>query len=351
MFSQKLYPLIALIFAITVITACGTQEEPEVNLPDAGEITIYTSLNEEQTDIYLAAFQKEYPNINVNLVSDSTGIIISRLLSEREDPQADVVWALVLTGVSLLEWYELLEPYEPADMDRIAPQFIDTSNPPYWVGTDALMSTICVNPEEAEKLGLPIPESWEDMLNPDYQGHVVMPNPNSSGTGFMAVSALVTLYGEAGAWEYMDKLHQNIDYYTSSGSKPCRLVGAGEKPFGISYGYEGATQRASGNSVEMIFPVEGTGWDIKANALVKKDDTKLAAQTFLDWAVGDTAMHLYAQDRGLTSAKTDQPPPDGFPEDPASHLIDTDHPWMAANRGRLVSEWSERYSDKLEPSN
>ena len=35
----------------------------------------------------------------------------------------------------------------------------------------------------------------------------------------------------------MDGLHENIAWYTHSGSKPCRQAGAGETPIGVSFAY------------------------------------------------------------------------------------------------------------------
>ena len=72
-----------------------------------------------------------------------------------------------------------------------------------------------------------MPESWNDLTKPVYQGHVVMPNPNSSGTGFLDVSSWLQLWGEEGGWQFMDALHENIAWYTHSGSKPCKQAAAG----------------------------------------------------------------------------------------------------------------------------
>ena len=41
----------------------------------------------------------------------------------------------------------------------------------------------CVNNEVLKAKNLPMPTSWEDLLDPVYEGEIVMPNPASSGTG------------------------------------------------------------------------------------------------------------------------------------------------------------------------
>ena len=85
-------------------------------------------------------------------------------------------------------------------------------------------------------------------------------------------------------------------------------------------------------------------------ALVSKDSIKPAAETFLNWAISDGAMKLYAQERPITAVETDLPIPEGFPADPVAQLLDKDFPWIAANRERILKEWRNRYSDKVEPT-
>ena len=53
---------------------------------------------------------------------------------------------------------------------------------------DVWAATICFNTVEAEKQGLTKPVSWQDLTKPEYKGKIVMPNPASSGTGFLDVS-------------------------------------------------------------------------------------------------------------------------------------------------------------------
>ena len=78
---------------------------------------------------------------------------------------------------------ERLETYKPAGADALKPVFRDSSDPYTWTGMDAWVAAICFNTVEAGKLNIPAPTSWADLTDPVYKGHVVMPNPASSGTG------------------------------------------------------------------------------------------------------------------------------------------------------------------------
>ncbi|MCC2112328.1 MAG: extracellular solute-binding protein, partial [Hyphomicrobiales bacterium] len=210
----------------------------------AESLTVYTAVEAEDLAKYAAAFNKHHPDIEIKWVRDSTGIVTAKLLAEKDNPQADVVWGLAATSLLLLKSEGMLEPYAPKGVEALDKKFVDKGNPPAWVGMDAWVAAVCVNIPEAEAAKLPMPTSWKDLTNPVYKGHVIMPNPNSSGTGFLDVSSWLQMFGEAEGWAFMDALHENIARYTHSGSKPCKLAAAGEIPIGISFAFRGAKSKA-----------------------------------------------------------------------------------------------------------
>lgn len=201
-----------------------------------------------------------------------------------------------------------------------------------------------------DKRKLPIPESYADLIKPDYKGLITMPNPSSSGTGFLTVSGLVQLEGKDKAWDYMNKLHDNVAMYVHSGSKPAKLAGTGEYPIGISFGYRGLQEKKNGSPVEVVFPKEGSGWDVEANALIKKKTIKQVSQQFLDWAITDEAMKEYNKNYAILAIKTDNSKlPEGYKVDPMKQLIKNDLNEIAKNRASILAEWDQRYNTKSEP--
>lgn len=312
-------------------------------------ITVYTALENEQIDQYLKSFEFVYPDIDVNIVRDSTGVITAKLVAEGENTPADLVWGTAASSLLVLEQNNMLEPYAPKGVENVLEQFKDSAEPPSWVGIDAWELAIIVNTVEAEALGLPEVTSYEDLLKPEFKGQIVMSNPNSSGTGFLAVSGLIQLMGEDAAFEYLDKLHENIAMYTHSGSAPAKKAGAGEFAVGISYGYAGVSQMKKGYPVDIIFPAEGSGWDVEANALIKKDNVKDEAKLFLDWAISEDAMADLKDDYAITSVKIDTEIPEGYSKDPLTQLIpNNDLKWAAENRDRILQEWMNKYDGKTE---
>ncbi len=66
---------------------------------------------------------------------------------------------------------------------------------------------IVYNRELVARKNLPIPRTWEDLLNPAYKGEVQMPNPNSSGTAYTIIAGLIQIWNEDKAFDYLKKLH------------------------------------------------------------------------------------------------------------------------------------------------
>ncbi|GED54655.1 putative 2-aminoethylphosphonate ABC transporter substrate-binding protein [Brevibacillus borstelensis] len=341
------------VLLLSVLAGCGQSSSPAAGgKGGSSELTVYTALEDDQLKAYVDAFKKAHPEIKLNIVRDSTGVIVAKLIAEKDNPQADVVWGTAATELLGAEFQGVLEPYSPKGIERILPEFRDSKEPAHWGGIDAFETAFVVNTKELEKHNLPIPKTYRDLIKPEYKGMIVMPNPSSSGTGFFTVSAWIQLWGEEEAWKYMDKLHENIALYTHSGSKPAKMAAAGEYPIGISFGYRGITEKKKGAPLEVVFPEEGAGWDVEANALVKKKQIKPEAKLFLDWAITDEAMKEYNKNFAIiTLSSAGGTIPEGYTKDPKSQLIQNDLSKVAKERPKILAEWDKRFSTKSEPKN
>lgn len=316
------------------------------------QLTVYTALETDQIKAYQKAFNKVHPEISLRIVRDSTGVIVAKLLAEKNNPKADVVWGVAITGLGVLKQQGMLEPYAPANLANIKAAYRDASNPPYWWGLDVTGAVLCFNTAEVAKRNIPKPESWQDLLKPVYQGQVVMPDPTSSGTGYFDVVSWLQMWGDdqakGGGWQFMDGLHKNIAQYTHSGSKPCNMAATGEYVIGISFEYRGHTNKAKGAPIDLIFPKEGLGWDVEAFAIHKGTKNLAAAKTLADWASSTEAMKLYGKSFAITGQPKVAPKLANIPDDYETRLIKMDFDYSAAERDTISTEWSKRYANKSE---
>jgi iron(III) transport system substrate-binding protein len=306
-------------------------------------VVVYTAIENEQIADYKKAIDKALPDIELKILRLSTGDISARFMAEKDNMQAEVIWGVGATNMLIFKNAGLLEPYAPKGLERVQPLFRDKANPPAWVGIDIYMSAFCFNTDVAKRHKLPRPASWADLTRPVYKGHVVMPNPASSGTGYLSVASILQRLGEGEGWKYLDALHKNIAEYTKSGSKPCKDAAAGERGIGVSFEYVALEMKRKGSPVEMVLPKEGSGYEMEANALTKKGARSAAAKRFLDWAISNEAMGLYAKYFAAVGV-SGFPVPEGLPKDISKVVFPNDFDWSAKNRDRILAEWQKRYA-------
>jgi iron(III) transport system substrate-binding protein len=334
---------------LQLLALCALALSTSLALAQRTPILVYTALETDQLKSYKDTFEKSVKDVEIRWVRDSTGVITAKLLAEKNNPQADAVFALAATSLLVLEQEGMLTPYAPKGVEALNPRFVDTKKPPMWVGMDVWGATICFNTVEAKKRNLPKPESWKDLLKPVYKGQITMPHPASSGTGFLDVTAWLQLFGEAEGWKYMDALHENIAQYVHSGSKPCRQAGAGEFVMGISFEYRANATKASGAPIDLIFPKEGVGWDMEASAIMKASKKQEAARKLMDWGVTREANELYAKGYAIVAMPGVAKPLPNVPSNYEQMLVKNDFGWAAKNRDRILAEWEKRYNAKAEP--
>lgn len=317
---------------------------------DEKTLNIYTALEDEQVTEYLASFRKAHPDVKVNVTRESTGVITAKLLAEKDNPQADVVWGLSATSLLVLDNDHMLAPYAPKGVDRILKNFKDTtSDTPKWVGIDAWETAFLVNKEVLASHGVKdVPQSYEDLIKPEYKGLIVMSDPASSGTGLLTVNGILSLYGEKKGWDYLKKLDQNVAVYLHSGSAPAKQTAAGEYGIGVSFGYRCIKSAADlGEHGVVVFPKEGSGYDIEANALIaRKGGEKQIAKTFLDWAIADEQMANYAKNYPIVATGVGDKLPAGYKSNPVDQLLKIDFNWCATNREAILKHWTELFASK-----
>ena len=331
---------------MTVCTAIFMLAASQSSLAQT-ELTVYTAVEAEDLARYAETFNQDHPDIKIKWVRDSTGIVTAKLLAEKNNPQADVIWGLAATSLLLMKSEGMLEPYKPKGVEKLDKKFVDSGAVPSWVGMDAWVASVCYNTVEAAKHNLEPPATWRDLLKPMYEGHLIMPNPNSSGTGFLDVSSWLQMFGkQQGGWDFMDRLHKNIARYTHSGSKPCKLAAAGEIPIGISFAFRGAKSKAQGAPLDIIVPAEGVGWDMEATAIVAGTDNLEAAQTLVDWSITRKANEMYNTGYAVVAMPGVAKPVEHFPPNLLEKMIDNDFEWAANNRKAILAEWLKRYDSK-----
>lgn len=319
----------------------SSAEPGEVTKSESGSLVIYTALEDDQIEPYLTSFREQYPDIELEVSRISTSTLISKVIAEKDNPVADVLWGVAASSLLSLDEYDgVIQPYTPEGADRILPQFKDTEEELRWCGIDAYEGAMLVNTKLCEELNLDVPESWEDLLDPQYEGHIVMPDPAASGTGLLIVNGWLQMFDDG--WDYIEQLNKNMAEYTDSGSKPAKMAAAGEAVIGLSFGYRCILlQEENPDETVVVFPSEGSGWDVEANCLLAKKEMNPCAYTFMDWAISDEAMAAYAKEMPIVAIGTNGEVPEGYNQDPSLNLYaDLDLYAAAADRQDILDKFT-----------
>lgn len=334
---KKIFKLFLSLVIGVLFISCGKDEPKKV-------LNVYTGLEEEYLVNYIEEFKKDFPDVELNIVRDSQGAIAAKVLAEKGNPQVDALWGMA--GVNLIELDQagMLNEIDFIDLSKFKEKFIDIKNKnPHWIGMDAWTSAIVDNKIELAKKDSEGPKSYADLLLPLYKQEIIMPNPASSGTGFLTILGWISIFGEEKAWEYMDKLNENIKMYVHSGSAPIRMTMQGETLSGITMDSESLRIGRNNNTIQTVFPSEGYGWDMEGVALIKKEAIKPEAKEFIKWALSKKMMEMYSNNIGILSLKGVQTKLEGYPADFEEKLAKIDFYWAAENRSRIIKEWERRY--------
>lgn len=308
-------------------------------------LVVYTAMESDQIGPYKQAIEAAVPEVDVQWVRDSTGVITARLLAEKANPKADLVVGLAVSSLlAINNAAALLEPYKAAGSEQLKPLFQSKDN--LFVGMDAFLGVVCFNTVEGGKVGVAPPKSNQDLLNPALKGRIVMPHPASSGTGYLIIAAWLQTMGEVKGWAFMDALHENIAVYLHSGSAPCVQAARGEYTIGLGFDMRATKEKTNGAPLEIILPMEGAGWDMEASAIVKGTPKLPLARKVMDWIASKQASELYGRYYALVAHPGVNAAPVNYPPNAEAGMAKIDLNKMAADRDAILKTWSARYEGK-----
>ncbi len=311
-------------------------------------LVVYSAVEPDEAKPWRDAFERENPDIKLELIRSSSGSMEARILAEKDNPRHDVIWRLANTSLIDFARLGLLEAYTPKGIERIDPRFREKGPETHWVGHSAYTSALCFNTIEAAKYHIPKPEKYEDLLNPAFVDQISAPNPSASGTGFINIMAWDKLWGEDKAFEFMDSLNKNVKFYLDSGSAPCQKAASGEVVAALSWDMRAVDLKTKGAPIDVIFFKEGFGWDLQGSA-IRKGTTKLdAAKRFMDWVISDSAMQLYSQKYHVLAIPSFERDSPDYPKQFSKMTVDYDFEYNAENRQRILKKWLDRYGNKVE---
>ncbi len=322
--------LFVMVFAVSLFAASSGKEK------EGGTIKYYTDNDESELDVFAEAISKG-TGLKLEPLRMSSGEAWARVEAEAPNIGADLHFGWPLSFALMAKEKGLLMKYKSPAWEKIPAQYKDPDG--YWYGWSYWFACIAVNTKLLKEKGYEEPKSWMDLLDPKWKGEIVMPNPGTSGTAFLAVSTIMQLYGEEKGWDYLAKLHKNVAQYTKSGSAPGQLVAQGEYMIGITWDQAVEKRKNEGYPVKMIIPKEGTGYVLDIACIYKSTKNPEGAKKFIDYIGTKNFQEVVAKYR----SKVTYPGVEALVKFNPK-LMNYDAKWAAENRKRIMEEWKKRFA-------
>ena len=103
-----------LFFIVGIMAMCLA-----VTASAAEKVTVYTSLETDETVKYLEAARRDMPDLEINIIRLSTGELGARMIAEKNNPQADLIWGWAVTNMEEFIPLGMIEPYKPKGVEKL----------------------------------------------------------------------------------------------------------------------------------------------------------------------------------------------------------------------------------------
>jgi thiamine transport system substrate-binding protein len=240
--NTKKYCAAVIGLGMLTLSACGSSGGGSST--DSKTVTLVSHDSWAVSKSVLADFEKQ-SGYKVHVLKEGdAGQAVNKAILTKDNPQGDVFFGVDNTLLSRALDNGLFQSYEAKGSDRIKPQYRVDQDKHRVTPIDS--GDICVNYDKAYfgKHRLTPPQSFDDLVKPEYKNLLVTENAatSSPGLGFLLGSA--AKYGDDGWQGYWKKLKANgvkvvdgweqaynEEFSGSAGGKKAK----GDRPLVVSY--------------------------------------------------------------------------------------------------------------------
>jgi len=290
-------------------------------------MTVYYSWADRVASSILDDFERR-SGIRLERMRRSARAIVKILELEKDRPVASVLIGGPVTSYVMGADAGVFEAYTPPSAADYPPDRRDPQG--RWHAIEGGVIGFGTDPGS----GLEPPRTWKGLLDPRYRGKVIYGDPTTSGTGYTILIALIGLYGEEGAYEYLQRLDENVAYYPEGGAMAADLARLGVGGVAIAFVHDlvSVTPRVPDKHLTVTVPEEGTGWELGGCALIAGAPHPELAKKLIDFLLGAEAQELPWRKAGVPFYPV-HPEATGSPDVPAMESFSlVEHDWSKAGR-------------------
>lgn len=314
-------------------------------------LLVYSPHGRDLLTLFEETFEAAHPEVDVRWLDMGSQEVYDRIRSESANPQADVWFGGPAAILSRAAEEGLLEPYRPAWADAVPTSSQDPEN--RYFGVYRTPPVIVYNSDVVAESDAP--QDWSELLEPAWQGKVLIRDPLASGTmrtifGYIVADAVRETGSTEAGFDWLRRLDTQTKEYVHS---PALLHQKMVRQEGLVTMWELTDilfQQQRGNPLGYRFPTGGTPVIDDAAGLVRGARRPDLARTFLDWIGSKEALALAAEKAFRLPARTDMPS-DSLPpwaREALEHMVPAEVDWrlIEADGADWMTTWDRTIRGK-----
>jgi len=297
----------ALSVTLTLVSPVAGQPAQVIE----NELVLITPVAKTLTDPSLAAFAKyakEKWNITVrtSALAAGTPVAYGQIVEWKGRPGADIVWGGESALYDKLAEQNLVVKLNlPKDVVDAIPASIGKPKPiplkdpkGYWIGTVLEPYGLVYQPKVLQRLGVPVPKDWDDLLHPKLKGHVAQCAPTRSSSSHATYEVILQRDGDAKGWEWLKRLGANTGIFTARSRDVPSVVAKGEFAAGFAVpSYMAFEDRLAGFDIKFVAPK--TAWITpEPISILTGAPHPKAAKAFIEFMLSEQGQRV-AMERGV----------------------------------------------------
>ena len=343
-----------LLIILMSFLLAGVACQPQVETTEpVNELKVLTHDSFAVSENVITQFESEN-NVKVTFIqAGDTGSSLNRVILTKDSPLADVFYGVDNTYLTRALDADIFEPYKSELLADVEPSFTDNED---YLVTPVDYGDVCINYDKTyfAENDLAVPESFEDLLEPEYEGLLVVENPATSSPGLAFMLATISYFGPDKYLQYWGELKSNglvvvNDWETAYYTNFSASSGQGLQPMVVSYG--------SSPPVEVVYAEEELDDSPTASitadymcfrqveyvGILQGTENRDLAEKFVDFLLSVPFQEDMPLQMFVFPVNTQAQLPEVFvkyaqiPEHPA--LLDSDD--IAVNRDKWIQDWTD----------
>lgn len=221
-----------------------------------------------------------------------------------------------------------------------------------WYGVALASFGILYNLPLLREKGLPLPDSWADLAEPEALGWVASVDPRGSGSAHVIYEIILQKYGWEQGWSLLTRIAANSGHFTKGASGVLPLVSTGEAVYTIAidqYAWS-LIEKLGGARVGFALPLGETVTTPDPVAMLKGAPHPETAARFIEFLLSESCQLLWSLKAGVPNGPALQSLNRMSVMPKVAAKLDTTTSFVRGNPFQEAARMEWAYSDSLTES-